>query len=47
MFPRSSRKQQDAPSQVAPDEDHFAEIIEALPGTPNPAQLPSGRLAVP
>ncbi len=43
MFPRSSRKQQDAPSQVAPDEDHFAEIIEALPGTPNPAQLPSGR----
>jgi methyl-accepting chemotaxis protein len=39
MFPRLNRKQREAPSLIATAEDHFAEIIEKLPG-PDAAGIP-------
>ncbi len=43
MFPRLSRKQHEVPSPVATDENHFAEIIEALPDAASAMQLPNSR----
>lgn len=43
MFPRLNRKQYAAPLQAAAGEDHFAQILEALPDEPDAARLPDGR----